>query len=103
MSSGVPMELLEVEPQLGSSTEPTHTSVPTPYDKRLMVFAGRGSQAGRLCQPEPPGSRDEEITTRMSASAGLGLKTLPPIGIIDIVSRPPATIPKRKTNSYSRA
>ena len=44
MSSGVPMELLEVEPQLGSSPEPTHTSVPTPYDKRLMVFAGRGSQ-----------------------------------------------------------
>jgi ribose-phosphate pyrophosphokinase len=38
------MELLEVEPGLGSSQEPTHTSVPTPYDKRLMVFAGRGSQ-----------------------------------------------------------
>ena len=38
------MELLEVEPQLGSAPEPTHTSVPTPYDKRLMVFAGRGSQ-----------------------------------------------------------
>jgi len=38
------MELLEAEPRLGTSTEPTHTSVPTPYDKRLMVFAGRGSQ-----------------------------------------------------------
>ena len=38
------MELLEAEPQLGSAPEPTHTSVPTPYDKRLMVFAGRGSQ-----------------------------------------------------------
>jgi ribose-phosphate pyrophosphokinase len=38
------MELLEAEPQLGSAAEPTHTSVPTPYDKRLMVFAGRGSQ-----------------------------------------------------------
>jgi ribose-phosphate pyrophosphokinase len=38
------MELLEAEPQLGSAQEPTHTSVPTPYDKRLMVFAGRGSQ-----------------------------------------------------------
>jgi ribose-phosphate pyrophosphokinase len=38
------MELLEVEPGLGSLQEPTHTSVPTPYDKRLMVFAGRGSQ-----------------------------------------------------------
>ncbi|HZO58794.1 MAG TPA: ribose-phosphate pyrophosphokinase [Solirubrobacterales bacterium] len=44
MSSGAPMELLEAEPRLGTSTEPTHTSVPTPYDKRLMVFAGRGSQ-----------------------------------------------------------
>jgi ribose-phosphate pyrophosphokinase len=38
------MELLEAEPRVGSATEPTHTSVPTPYDKRLMVFAGRGSQ-----------------------------------------------------------
>jgi ribose-phosphate pyrophosphokinase len=39
------MELLEADPHLGSAQEPTHTSVPTPYDKRLMVFAGRGSQA----------------------------------------------------------
>jgi len=38
------MELLEVEPPLGSVEEPTHTSVPATYDKRLMVFAGRGSQ-----------------------------------------------------------
>ena len=38
------MELLEAEPRLGAAEEPTHTSVPTPYDKRLMVFAGRGSQ-----------------------------------------------------------
>jgi ribose-phosphate pyrophosphokinase len=38
------MELLEAEPQRGTSETPTHTSVPTPYDKRLMVFAGRGSQ-----------------------------------------------------------
>jgi ribose-phosphate pyrophosphokinase len=31
-------------------TQPTSTSVPTPYDKRLMVFAGRGSQelAGKI-------------------------------------------------------
>ena len=43
--SGAPMELLEVEPMLTATAEaPTHTSVPTPYDKRLMVFAGRGSQ-----------------------------------------------------------
>jgi ribose-phosphate pyrophosphokinase len=40
------MELLEVEPMLATTAEaPTHTSVPSPYDKRLMVFAGRGSQA----------------------------------------------------------
>src|SRR3954451_21879950 len=39
------MELLEAVPQIGVSPEPTHTSVPTPYDMRLMVFAGRGSQA----------------------------------------------------------
>jgi ribose-phosphate pyrophosphokinase len=38
------MELLEADPRLGSAEEPMHTSVPTPYDKRLMVFAGRGSQ-----------------------------------------------------------
>jgi ribose-phosphate pyrophosphokinase len=44
LSSGAPLELLEVEPQLGSAEEPMHTSVPTPYDKRMMVFAGRGSQ-----------------------------------------------------------
>jgi ribose-phosphate pyrophosphokinase len=44
LSSGAPLELLEVEPQLGSAEDPTHTSVPTPYDKRMMVFAGRGSQ-----------------------------------------------------------
>ncbi len=45
MSSGAPMELLEAEPMLTSAEAPTHTSVPSPYDKRLMVFAGRGSQA----------------------------------------------------------
>jgi ribose-phosphate pyrophosphokinase len=39
------MELLEAEPMLSTAEAPTHTSVPTPYDKRLMVFAGRGSQA----------------------------------------------------------
>ena len=44
MTGGAPLELLEVEPQLGSAADPTHTSVPTPYDKRMMVFAGRGSQ-----------------------------------------------------------
>ena len=43
MSGGAPIELLEAEPQFGAA-EATHTSVPTPYDKRLMVFAGRGSQ-----------------------------------------------------------
>jgi ribose-phosphate pyrophosphokinase len=41
--SGAPIELLEAAPQPGTEA-PTHTSVPTPYDKRLMVFAGRGSQ-----------------------------------------------------------
>jgi ribose-phosphate pyrophosphokinase len=45
VSNGAPMELLEAEPLLTSAEAPTHTSVPTPYDKRLMVFAGRGSQA----------------------------------------------------------
>ena len=45
MSSGAPIELLEAEPTLTSAEAPTHTSVPSPYDKRLMVFAGRGSQA----------------------------------------------------------
>jgi ribose-phosphate pyrophosphokinase len=39
------MELLEAEPMLSTAEAPTHTSVPTPYDKRLMVFAGRGSEA----------------------------------------------------------
>jgi ribose-phosphate pyrophosphokinase len=39
------MELLEAEPMLTTAEARTHTSVPTPYDKRLMVFAGRGSQA----------------------------------------------------------
>src|ERR671930_541519 len=38
------MELLEAEPMLTTPETRTHTSVPTPYDKRLMVFAGRGSQ-----------------------------------------------------------
>jgi ribose-phosphate pyrophosphokinase len=45
VSNGAPMELLEAEPLLTAAESPTHTSVPTPYDKRLMVFAGRGSQA----------------------------------------------------------
>ena len=45
MSGGAPMELLEAEPMLSTAEAPTHTSVPTPYDKRLMVFAGRGSEA----------------------------------------------------------
>jgi ribose-phosphate pyrophosphokinase len=45
VSGGAPMELLEVEPMLSTAEAPTHTSVPSPYDKRLMVFAGRGSQA----------------------------------------------------------
>jgi ribose-phosphate pyrophosphokinase len=44
VTTGAPIELLEAEPQRGTSETPTHTSVPTPYDKRLMVFAGRGSQ-----------------------------------------------------------
>jgi ribose-phosphate pyrophosphokinase len=43
MSGGAPIELLEAEPRFGPA-EATHTSVPSPYDKRLMVFAGRGSQ-----------------------------------------------------------
>jgi ribose-phosphate pyrophosphokinase len=43
MSGGAPIELLEAEPQIGPA-EVAHTSVPSPYDKRLMVFAGRGSQ-----------------------------------------------------------
>src|SRR4029453_9813470 len=37
---------------------PTHTSVPTPYDKRLMVFAGRGSQ---------------ELGARIADKLGIGL------------------------------
>jgi len=45
VSGGAPMELLEVEPMLSTAEAPTHTSVPSPYDKRLMVFAGRGSEA----------------------------------------------------------
>jgi ribose-phosphate pyrophosphokinase len=45
VSNGAPMELLEAEPMLTTAEARTHTSVPTPYDKRLMVFAGRGSQA----------------------------------------------------------
>jgi ribose-phosphate pyrophosphokinase len=45
VSNGAPMELLEAEPMVTTAEAPTHTSVPTPYDKRLMVFAGRGSQA----------------------------------------------------------
>ncbi len=45
MTTGAPMELLETEPMLSTAEAPTHTSVPSPYDKRLMVFAGRGSQA----------------------------------------------------------
>jgi ribose-phosphate pyrophosphokinase len=44
VTTGAPIELLEAEQQRGTSETPTHTSVPTPYDKRLMVFAGRGSQ-----------------------------------------------------------
>ena len=43
MSNGAPIELLEAEPRFGPA-EAAHTSVPSPYDKRLMVFAGRGSQ-----------------------------------------------------------
>jgi len=43
VSGGAPIELLEAEPRFGSA-EAAHTSVPSPYDKRLMVFAGRGSQ-----------------------------------------------------------
>ena len=43
MSGGAPIELLEAEPGVGAA-ETAHTSVPSPYDKRLMVFAGRGSQ-----------------------------------------------------------
>jgi ribose-phosphate pyrophosphokinase len=39
------MELLEMEPMLSTAEAPSHTSVPSPYDKRLMVFAGRGSEA----------------------------------------------------------
>jgi ribose-phosphate pyrophosphokinase len=45
VSTGAPMELLEAEPMVTTAEAPTHTSVPSPYDKRLMVFAGRGSQA----------------------------------------------------------
>ena len=70
LSSGVPMELLEAEPQLGSAQEPTHTSVPTPYDKRLMVFAGRGSQelghkiAGKLGHRARPGRAEDLLQRR---------------------------------------
>jgi ribose-phosphate pyrophosphokinase len=57
MSGGAPIELLEAEPQVGPA-EVTHTSVPTPYDKRLMVFAGRGS---------------EELGARIADKLGIGL------------------------------
>jgi ribose-phosphate pyrophosphokinase len=45
VSDGTAMELLERE--IARAPEPraaVHSSVPAPYDKRLMVFAGRGSQ-----------------------------------------------------------
>jgi ribose-phosphate pyrophosphokinase len=51
VSDGAPMELLDYP--IGAAIEPEtalRTSVPTSYDKRLMVFAGRGSQelGGRI-------------------------------------------------------
>ncbi len=42
MADSVTIPLLDDAELLAS--QPTSTSVPTPYDKRLMVFAGRGSQ-----------------------------------------------------------
>jgi ribose-phosphate pyrophosphokinase len=44
LSDGGSIELLEARPAVTASSQPTSTSVPTPYDKRLMLFAGRGSQ-----------------------------------------------------------
>src|SRR5947208_3246326 len=45
MSEGASIELLEREvAQEAQPSTSLHTSVPAPYDKRLMVFAGRGSQ-----------------------------------------------------------
>jgi ribose-phosphate pyrophosphokinase len=43
MADGLTMPLLEEATLLGAS-QPTSTSVPSPYDKRLMIFAGRGSE-----------------------------------------------------------
>src|SRR3954468_7273967 len=50
MAESVTIPLLDDAELLGPS--PTSTSVPTPYDKRLMVFAGRGSQelGGRIAE-----------------------------------------------------
>ena len=42
MADSVTIPLLDDAELLAA--QPTSTSVPTPYDKRLMVFAGRGSQ-----------------------------------------------------------
>jgi ribose-phosphate pyrophosphokinase len=45
MSDGASIELLERDvAQEAQPSTALHTSVPTPYDKRLMLFAGRGSQ-----------------------------------------------------------
>jgi ribose-phosphate pyrophosphokinase len=46
VSDGASVELLEqAVMDLPASESVPHTSTPAPYDKRLMVFAGRGSEA----------------------------------------------------------
>jgi ribose-phosphate pyrophosphokinase len=52
------MELLEAEPEVIASERALHSSVPASYDKRLMVFAGRGSQ---------------ELGTRIADKLGIAL------------------------------
>ncbi|MEX0992590.1 MAG: ribose-phosphate pyrophosphokinase [Solirubrobacterales bacterium] len=58
MSDGASTELLEAEPELIATETSLHTSVPASYDKRLMLFAGRGSQ---------------ELGTRIADKLGIAL------------------------------
>ncbi len=44
MSDGASVELLEAEPEMIATETALHSSVAASYDKRLMLFAGRGSQ-----------------------------------------------------------
>jgi len=50
VSDSASTQLLEAELALRAAETSQHTSVPSPYDKRLMVFSGRGSRelGGRI-------------------------------------------------------